>query len=221
MRLPYKWPGCERREYWEITMPVYEYKVVPAPEKGRKGKGLKGPRERFANALESVMNELGAEGWEYIRADTLPCEERSGLTGSTTTYQNMLVFRREVVRHADEPAYRQRPFMLPAPEAVHAPAPAVPPMSAPAAPPAPGQPPVGEVANTAPSASVTELPAAFNSAPPQPAQRLTAVPQPSSPKDAAAAAAAAALTAYRESTSHAPKLGPAPERHRDRDLSAD
>ena len=29
-------------------------------------------------------------------ADTLPCEERSGLTGSTSTFQNMLVFRREI-----------------------------------------------------------------------------------------------------------------------------
>lgn len=77
-------------------MPVYEYKVVPAPEKGLKGKGVKGPRERFANALQALMNDLGAEGWEYIRADMLPCSERSGLTGSSTSYLNMLVFRRTV-----------------------------------------------------------------------------------------------------------------------------
>lgn len=76
-------------------MPRYEYKVVPAPKKGRRGKGVKGPEGRFANALESVMNELGAEGWEYQRTDTLPAEERQGLTGRTTVFQNMLVFRRE------------------------------------------------------------------------------------------------------------------------------
>lgn len=77
-------------------MPQYEYKVVPAPQRGEKAKGLKTAGERFAHALMGVMNDLGRDGWEYLRADTLPCEERSGLTGKSTTYQNMLVFRREV-----------------------------------------------------------------------------------------------------------------------------
>ena len=40
------------------------------------------------------MNELGADGWEYIRSDTLPCEERTGLTTKVMSYQNLLVFRR-------------------------------------------------------------------------------------------------------------------------------
>ncbi len=75
-------------------MTRYEYKVVPAPVQGRKARGVKGTAGRFAHALESLMNEFGAEGWDYVRADTLPCEERTGLTGRTTTYQNMLVFRR-------------------------------------------------------------------------------------------------------------------------------
>ena len=77
-------------------MERFEYKVVPAPVQGKKSKGVKGTSGRFALALETLMNELGAEGWEYVRADTLPCEERSGLTGRTTTFQNMLVFRRTV-----------------------------------------------------------------------------------------------------------------------------
>ena len=81
-------------------MPMYEYKVVPAPKKGLKGKGIKGAEDRFANALMTTMNELGAEGWEYQRSDTLPCEERSGLRGRSTTFQNMLVFRREVLIEA-------------------------------------------------------------------------------------------------------------------------
>jgi hypothetical protein len=74
---------------------TYEYKVVPAPTRGKKARGLKSPAERFAGALAQVMNELAAEGWEYLRTDTLPAEERSGLTGRTTVFQNMLVFRRE------------------------------------------------------------------------------------------------------------------------------
>ena len=77
-------------------MPVYEYKVVPAPKKGLKGKGLKTTDARFANAMMVEMNELGVEGWEYQRTDTLPCEERTGLRGRNTTFLNMLVFRREI-----------------------------------------------------------------------------------------------------------------------------
>ena len=72
----------------------YEYKIVPAPLKGQKSKGVRGRDAKFAHALSLVMNELGSEGWEYVRADTLPCEERTGITSKTTHYLNMLVFRR-------------------------------------------------------------------------------------------------------------------------------
>lgn len=77
-------------------MPRYEYKVVPAPAKGLKAKGIRSPEARFAHALASAMNELGAAGWSYLRTDTLPAEERVGLTRTKTTYHNMLVFRREL-----------------------------------------------------------------------------------------------------------------------------
>lgn len=98
-------------------MPRYEFKVVPAPEQGKKAKGLKGSKDRFAHALESLMNDLGALGWDYVRADTLPCQERTGLTGKTTTYQNMLVFRRELAE-ADLPEARPAPVagLLSAPD---------------------------------------------------------------------------------------------------------
>ena len=72
----------------------YEYKVVPAPVRGLKAKGMKTAEDRFANALQTAMNDLAADGWEYLRADTLPCEQREGLLSKTTVYQNMLVFRR-------------------------------------------------------------------------------------------------------------------------------
>ena len=72
----------------------YEYKVVTAPGKGQKAKGVRSAADRFAFALESRMNEMAAEGWEYVRAETLPCDERKGLTGSQTTYQNILIFKR-------------------------------------------------------------------------------------------------------------------------------
>ena len=77
-------------------MQQFEYKVVPAPRRGEKSKAAKTVPERFAFALTGLMNALGREGWEYLRADTLPCEERAGLTGTKTQFQNMLVFRRPV-----------------------------------------------------------------------------------------------------------------------------
>jgi hypothetical protein len=82
-------------------MSQYEYKVVPAPKKGLKAKGAKSSEDRFANALETTMNALGADGWEYQRSDTLPSEERAGLTRRVTTFQNMLVFRRAILVAAD------------------------------------------------------------------------------------------------------------------------
>ncbi len=73
----------------------FEYKVIPAPEKGRKSKGVRGTQNRFANALQEIMNEQGNDGWQYLRTDTLPCEERQGLTRRNTVFQNLLVFCKE------------------------------------------------------------------------------------------------------------------------------
>ena len=86
-------------------MQRFEYKVIPAPKRGEKARGVKTTEDRFALALTSLMNELGAEGWDYVRADSLPCEERVGFTGTKTTFQNVLVFRRAVVSlSTDEPS---------------------------------------------------------------------------------------------------------------------
>lgn len=72
----------------------FEYKAVPAPTRGQKAKGVKTTEDRFALSITDVLNEMAEDGWEYIRAETLPCDERKGLTGTQTTYQNMLIFRR-------------------------------------------------------------------------------------------------------------------------------
>ena len=119
-------------------MPRYEYKVVPAPSKGRKAKGVKSPESRFALAVEDTLNQMGAEGWEYLRADLLPSDERSGLTGSTVNWRNLLVFRRALdsgTRALDSGTEAFRPRLL---EATEPAAPAVevaaePPMPQPAA----------------------------------------------------------------------------------------
>ena len=98
-------------------MPIHEYRVVPAPRRGIKVAGAKTTEDRFAQALQATMNAMGAEGWIFVRSDTLPCEERQGLTGKATTYQTMLIFSRSVDA-AVEPAAR---IMIPAPLAVSAP----------------------------------------------------------------------------------------------------
>lgn len=81
-------------------MQVFEYKVIPAPRRGEKAKGARSVPERFAVALTHAMNTMAQDGWEYLRADTLPCDERVGLTGTATHFQNMLVFRRALPQAA-------------------------------------------------------------------------------------------------------------------------
>lgn len=95
-------------------MAGWEYKVVPAPTKGQKGKGVKGAEARFAYALETLMNDMASDGWEFQRAETLPSIERSGLTGSTTEWRNVLVFRRTVQSSVED----FEPELLPAPDMV-------------------------------------------------------------------------------------------------------
>ncbi|NHB78209.1 DUF4177 domain-containing protein [Rhodobacter calidifons] len=89
-------------------MQRFEFKVIPAPRRGEKARGVKTTEDRFAHALANLMNQLGAEGWDYVRADTLPCEERVGFTGTRTTFQNVLVFRRPLVEAAAPPSPSSR-----------------------------------------------------------------------------------------------------------------
>jgi len=89
---------------------MYDYKVIPAPARAQKLKGLKTTPERFAHLLSETLNQWAAEGWEFLRAETLPCDERKGLTGWRTTTQSVLVLRRP--RRAEDPA-RQSAFPAP------------------------------------------------------------------------------------------------------------
>ena len=75
-------------------MRKFEYKAGPAPNTGTKAKGVKTTEDRFALSLTNMLNELAEDGWEYVRAETLPVTERKGLTGTQQTYQNILIFRR-------------------------------------------------------------------------------------------------------------------------------
>ena len=82
---------------------MYEYKVIPSPLRTAKVKGLKTAAERFAHMLESALNAEALDGWEFLRAETLPCEERKGLTGTAKSFQSVLMFRRAL--HPGEEAH--------------------------------------------------------------------------------------------------------------------
>lgn len=78
----------------------YEYKLVAAPERANKVKGLKGA-DLFVNTIEEILNEFGHDGWQFVRIDTLPQEERVGLASKQTTMRHMLVFMREIIEESD------------------------------------------------------------------------------------------------------------------------
>ena len=82
---------------------AWEYKVVPAPVKGVKEKGVKTPEARFALCIEHLLNEMAADDWQFHRAETLPSEERAGLTSTQTVWRHVMIFRRPV--EAEEADY--------------------------------------------------------------------------------------------------------------------
>ncbi|WBU61401.1 DUF4177 domain-containing protein [Paracoccus albus] len=105
-------------------MSSYEYMTIPAPMRSEKTKGAKTPSDRYAATLTEAINKMAADGWEYLRAETLPSEERSGLTGRTTLFHNLLIFRRPAatVAQRKEPAAPRpvaRPEEKPAAPAAH------------------------------------------------------------------------------------------------------
>ena len=75
-------------------MSQYEYRVISAPARGLKNSDAPTRGARFAHALEHAMNAMSREGWEYLRAETLPSIEQTSVNGSATVWRNVLVFRR-------------------------------------------------------------------------------------------------------------------------------
>jgi hypothetical protein len=94
----------------------YEYKVVPAPARGVKARGVKTPEARFALAVETMMNEMAAERWEFLRSETLPSEERAGLASTATQWRTVMVFRRPRDRAEEAEAFHPRLLETPVTE---------------------------------------------------------------------------------------------------------
>jgi hypothetical protein len=91
---------------FEVKMQCFEYQVIPAPLRGEKKRGVKTTSDRFAQTMADIMNTQARDGWEYLRSDTLPSEERAGFTGRRTIFVNVLVFRRAVTQAANAPMQR-------------------------------------------------------------------------------------------------------------------
>ena len=77
-------------------MPQYEYTLRPAPNRAEKHRDLKTNAEKFGKTLSDLMNTMAQDGWEFQRSETLPAEERAGLTSKVTVMHTFLVFRREL-----------------------------------------------------------------------------------------------------------------------------
>jgi len=117
-------------------MQRHEYKVIPAPRRGTKSREAKTNEDRFALTLSNLMNDLGRDGWEYVRSETLPTEERAGIMKTRVVEQTMLIFRRTL----DKPAMLAATLTdVAAPKPIAADAPT--PRLGPAVEPAPGNAP--------------------------------------------------------------------------------
>lgn len=65
-------------------MTGYDYKAVPAPRRSKRYKGVRGGPESYARTFEETLTSEAVDGWEFYRAESLPCEERkAGSAGAT------------------------------------------------------------------------------------------------------------------------------------------
>lgn len=104
----------------------YDYKVVPAPRRAKKVRGVKSAEELFALTLTDAINEVARQGWEYVRAEHLPAEASRGwFRSAAAEEQTVLVFRRAreglgpriAAVRSDESAPATAPAVPPAPPA--------------------------------------------------------------------------------------------------------
>lgn len=84
-------------------MTGYSYKTVAAPRRLKKVKGVKGKDALLARTVEDLIAVEAAQGWEYLRADTFPVEEKGGMFSKpVVTERAVLVFCKPI---AVQPAY--------------------------------------------------------------------------------------------------------------------
>lgn len=107
---------------------AFEYKVVGAPEKGQRKRGARSRSDRVAAAFEERLQAEAVDGWEYLRTDLIPVEERSSLFGRREeVHRAVMVFRRALRRsvpvepHARTPRAEATDELVLLPERRHRP----------------------------------------------------------------------------------------------------
>lgn len=158
-------------------MQSHEYRVLPAPRRGIRVKGARRAEDRFARAVEAEMNRMAADGWEFVRSDTLPCERKPGWFSRTATVpETLLVFRRALGTADAAPRVQGGAMPPPATPGLHSQGEAFAPLGAPESRDAPPPHPPAPVV-PAPAASRFTPPPG----PPQPANRAAPVAMPPTP----------------------------------------
>lgn len=111
-----------------------EYKTVPLPASPRKYKGLKNPIDRTARTMTELLNEEARGGWQFVRAERMELEVRTGMLRSKDEVDvTLLIFARQRGEPAAPAANRRmEPVAAPAPASTPAPPPAPAPAAAPA-----------------------------------------------------------------------------------------
>ncbi len=72
-----------------------EYKCVGAPERAKRKRGMKTRSDRVAGAMQEIIAAEAVDGWEYLRTDLVPVEEKAGLFGrAREVHRAVLVFHR-------------------------------------------------------------------------------------------------------------------------------
>jgi len=78
-----------------MTDTIWRYRCVAAPRKARRSRAHKTCEDALLGAIEAVLAEQAAEGWEYLRTDLVPMEAKKGMLSATVeTHLGVMVFRR-------------------------------------------------------------------------------------------------------------------------------
>ncbi len=88
-------------------MTQIEYRVIPAPRRMRKVRGVAGATELFAHTLSEAINDQAAQGWEFLRSEAMMIEEPRGwFRAGAVAEHTVLVFRRTRRAEAADPEAR-------------------------------------------------------------------------------------------------------------------
>lgn len=92
-----------------------EYKCIGAPERPKRKRGMKTRSDRVAGAMQDIIATEAVDGWEYLRTDLIPVEEKAGLFGRVReVHRAVLIFHRGHVSVQTQPVLM--PAITPPPE---------------------------------------------------------------------------------------------------------